>query len=160
MHGVGLLLAEQGFCDAPLVDLPDGPFLGQVDQLFQRSFESLTTLHPLCFVRVVRQENLAVRDVLIDLVLAVRALDFGGNFAQLIAEAKEVSDILRDYGNGKTIERSVGLRVCSRTKSCETHSLVASIWNVEFVMETDSLLIIYLIKLSRYVFKSPSTLST
>lgn len=160
MHGIGLLLTEQGPCDVPLFGLPESPFLGQVNQLFHGSFESLATLHPLCFVGVVGQENLAVRDVLIYLVLTVRVLDFGGDFAELVTEAKEVSDIPRDYRNGKTAERSVGLSGCSQSKGCETYSLVASIWNVEFVMEIDSLLTICLINSSRYFFKSSSTSST
>lgn len=103
VHGILLPLAEQGPGDAPLVGLPDGPFLGQVNQQLHGSLESPTTLHPLCLVRVVRQEHVAVGDVLKNLVLTVGLVELGINCSDLVTEAKEVSDTLCDYGNRKTI---------------------------------------------------------
>ena len=89
-----------------LVRFRDVPTLGQVDQDCHRVFEGLAALHQFCFVRIIREEDLAIRDMLIDLVLSEGVFQVRIS-AQLVTESKEVSNISRNYWNCETVEKSV-----------------------------------------------------
>lgn len=100
------LPSEKGLRDFPPVRLIDVPKLGQVGQEGHRLLESFAALQHLRFVYIIREKDLAIRDMLIDLVLGV-GVALVGIGAQLVAEPKEVGDISRDYWNCETVEESV-----------------------------------------------------
>ena len=61
----------------------------------------MTSLQQLGLVSVVGEEDLAVGDVLVDLVLRVLGVGVCGT-ANRVAEAEEVGDISCDDGDGET----------------------------------------------------------
>ena len=115
-HRIIFLLAHRNkiASNAPSVCLPDVTIPRQVVQEIHGRSICFTSIQQLRFVGIVREENLTIGNVLIDLVLRV------GGFRILIAfdemtEAKEVCDISGRHWNRETGDLSVkGETVFSR----------------------------------------------
>ncbi len=107
-HGITFFLAHgnQITNDAPSVGFPDVTILRQIVQEIHGRSICFASIQQLCLVGIVREENLTIGNMLIDLVLRV------GGFGILIAfdevtKAKEVCDISGRHWNCETGNLSV-----------------------------------------------------
>ena len=82
--------------------------LGELQQKSHRVLEGGPALDQLCLVGIVGQENLAIGDVLVDLIFRIPCIGVAG-ILHLTSEAQEVRGATGDNGNGNTRDWSESL---------------------------------------------------
>lgn len=107
-HGINFFLTHRNkiASHAPFVGLPDVAIPRQVVQEIHGRSICFASVQQLRFVGIVREENLTIRNVLIDLVLRVEGFTILIAFDE-VTKAKEVCDISGRHWNCETRELSV-----------------------------------------------------
>lgn len=95
--------AVNNLSEGILIGLANMAFFGQLEQELHGLPECRAALEKLSLVGVVGEEDLAVGNVLIDLILAILGTRVG-RAADLVAEAQEISDVSGDDRDGETVE--------------------------------------------------------
>jgi hypothetical protein len=95
--------AHEVLCYPPATHFSNMAVECQIVQHFHGLLECLASLQELGLVGIVRQEDLAVGDVLVDLVLGMRCFRMLCTSDEM-TKAEEVSDVFGHHWDGKTID--------------------------------------------------------